>query len=181
MAKWALDDREQLHKDANQALDEHLAPEETVRVILRGPNSSMIATDRRVFVFRKGMFGRGGLSTFDYEEISGVTLKTGMMQGHVALQGPGLQTTGIGHGSSETHPSKVPHAIEITNEQQAEAKERVPILRRTIDEFHANRQAAGSGTPDVMDQLRKLGELRDAGILTEQEFEAKKAELLSRL
>jgi hypothetical protein len=35
--------------------------------------------------------------------------------------------------------------------------------------------------PDVMDQLRKLGELRDAGILSEDEFLAKKAELLGRL
>nr|WP_284501114.1 SHOCT domain-containing protein [Bowdeniella massiliensis] len=32
-----------------------------------------------------------------------------------------------------------------------------------------------------MDQLRKLGELRDAGVLTEAEFEAKKADLLGRL
>jgi hypothetical protein len=33
----------------------------------------------------------------------------------------------------------------------------------------------------VMDQLKKLGELRDAGVLTNQEFDAKKADLLSRL
>lgn len=31
---------------------------------------------------------------------------------------------------------------------------------------------------DVYDQLRKLGELKDAGILTEDEFSAKKAQLL---
>jgi uncharacterized membrane protein YeaQ/YmgE (transglycosylase-associated protein family) len=33
----------------------------------------------------------------------------------------------------------------------------------------------------VMDQIRKLGELRDDGVLSDEEFEAKKAELLSRL
>ncbi|MGB8020737.1 MAG: SHOCT domain-containing protein [Candidatus Nanopelagicales bacterium] len=33
----------------------------------------------------------------------------------------------------------------------------------------------------VIEQIRKLGELRDAGILTPEEFEAKKAELLGRL
>jgi hypothetical protein len=31
---------------------------------------------------------------------------------------------------------------------------------------------------DLVDQLRKLGELRDAGILTEEEFAAQKAKLL---
>lgn len=35
--------------------------------------------------------------------------------------------------------------------------------------------------PEYMTQLRKLGELRDAGILTEEEFAAKKSEILSRI
>ncbi|AGL18434.1 SHOCT domain-containing protein [Actinoplanes sp. N902-109] len=34
---------------------------------------------------------------------------------------------------------------------------------------------------DPIDQLRRLGELRDLGILTDDEFAAKKAELLGRL
>ena len=33
--------------------------------------------------------------------------------------------------------------------------------------------------PDSLDQLRKLAELRDAGIVTDEEFEAKKAKLLA--
>jgi hypothetical protein len=36
----------------------------------------------------------------------------------------------------------------------------------------------GSGTTDVTDQLRRFAELRDDGILTEEEFERKKKELL---
>lgn len=44
---------------------------------------------------------------------------------------------------------------------------------------------AGPGTPsasvDAMAQLKQLGELRDAGILTADEFESKKAELLRRI
>jgi hypothetical protein len=35
--------------------------------------------------------------------------------------------------------------------------------------------------PDFADQIRKLAELRDAGILTEDEFRTKKAELLARM
>jgi Short C-terminal domain len=35
--------------------------------------------------------------------------------------------------------------------------------------------------PDIPDQIRKLGELRDSGVLTAEEFEAKKTELLSRM
>jgi hypothetical protein len=35
--------------------------------------------------------------------------------------------------------------------------------------------------PDVLEQLRKLGDLRKAGVLTDAEFAAKKAELLGRI
>lgn len=35
--------------------------------------------------------------------------------------------------------------------------------------------------PDPIEQLRRLGELRDAGVLTDEEFAAKKADILSRL
>ena len=38
--------------------------------------------------------------------------------------------------------------------------------------------AAGGITDEVIGQLKQLGELRDAGILTEDEFSAKKAKLL---
>ena len=34
---------------------------------------------------------------------------------------------------------------------------------------------------DVFEQIRKLGALRDEGLLTEDEFQAKKVELLARL
>jgi hypothetical protein len=50
----------------------------------------------------------------------------------------------------------------------------------------AARSAAGPAAtpatapaPDPLDQLRKLAELRDAGIVTNEEFDAKKAQLLS--
>jgi hypothetical protein len=37
---------------------------------------------------------------------------------------------------------------------------------------------APSGTPSYLEELEKLGELRDKGIITDEEFEAKKKELL---
>ena len=39
----------------------------------------------------------------------------------------------------------------------------------------------GSGQDDIPDQLRKLAALRDDGILSEEEFQSKKAALLERL
>jgi uncharacterized protein DUF4429/putative oligomerization/nucleic acid binding protein len=42
-------------------------------------------------------------------------------------------------------------------------------------------RAQPASAVDPLDQLRKLAELRDAGVLTEAEFSAKKAELMRRL
>jgi hypothetical protein len=45
----------------------------------------------------------------------------------------------------------------------------------------ASRPVVAGPSPDVLEQLRKLGDLRKAGVLTDAEFEAKKAELLGRI
>ena len=41
--------------------------------------------------------------------------------------------------------------------------------------------SATSGAAEVIEQVRQLGALRDAGLITTEEFEAKKADLLGRL
>jgi ribosomal protein L7/L12 len=45
----------------------------------------------------------------------------------------------------------------------------------------SSRSPSAAGTPDVFDQIRRLGELRESGLITTDEFDAKKAELLARL
>jgi hypothetical protein len=41
--------------------------------------------------------------------------------------------------------------------------------------------AGGGDAAAIMEQIKQLGSLRDAGVLTADEFEAKKAELLKRI
>lgn len=57
--------------------------------------------------------------------------------------------------------------------------ERLEALRDGPTE--AAMPAAVAAGESITDQLRKLGELRDAGILTDAEFTTKKTELLARL
>jgi hypothetical protein len=53
-------------------------------------------------------------------------------------------------------------------------------LRAAVEDAMAQSRASGSvpAPPDSLDQLRKLGELRDSGIVTEAEFDAKKRQIL---
>jgi uncharacterized membrane protein YeaQ/YmgE (transglycosylase-associated protein family) len=53
-----------------------------------------------------------------------------------------------------------------------------PQAARAGNLFGSSRR--GDGRSDLSEQLRKLEELRDDGVLTEEEYEAKKAKLLAR-
>jgi uncharacterized membrane protein YeaQ/YmgE (transglycosylase-associated protein family) len=59
--------------------------------------------------------------------------------------------------------------------------ERFRERRQKLEELTRQQRQMGSGDDSVADQLRKLAELRDAGVLTDEEFEDKKRQLLARL
>jgi len=58
-----------------------------------------------------------------------------------------------------------------------------PVAAKKVAQAYGRRtsSAEGARTPDIMEQIRQLGEFRAQGILSEQEFEDKKTELLARL
>jgi uncharacterized membrane protein YeaQ/YmgE (transglycosylase-associated protein family) len=58
-------------------------------------------------------------------------------------------------------------------------KERRQKLEETVRQHQHAAQTPSSD--EVTEQIRKLAELRDQGVLTNEEFDTKKAELLSRL
>jgi uncharacterized membrane protein YeaQ/YmgE (transglycosylase-associated protein family) len=53
--------------------------------------------------------------------------------------------------------------------------------RQKFEDLTRQQQQLRSQGDSVTDQLRKLAELRDAGVLTDEEFETKKQELLARM
>jgi hypothetical protein len=75
----------------------------------------------------------------------------------VALRSAPVQAALVAHIPQPTEePTPAPHS-----------------LSERVDEAKAG--------DDAIEQIRRLGELRDAGLITRDEFDAKKAELLSRL
>ena len=62
-------------------------------------------------------------------------------------------------------------------EQQAAYAQQAPPEPQYAEPQYAEPPAA-SGTDDKLAQLKQLGELRDAGVLTDAEFEAQKGKIL---
>lgn len=74
-----------------------------------------------------------------------------------------------------TAPDPAPAAAPTVTEQA------FSLVSGFLKDRAAGTAAPAPSAPDVTEQLVKLASLRDAGVLTEEEFAAKKAELLSRL
>jgi len=81
----------------------------------------------------------------------------------------------------EEHTGK--DADELTDEQLEQAMDQLGIDKETVsdDELAAAEQADAEhadAEPGYLDELERLGGLRDQGIITDEEFEAKKKTLL---
>lgn len=174
-----------IHPAAQAAVDENLMPGEAVQAVVRGElDTSMIATDRRVFVFKKGFLTGAGmgkkLSSYDYRNLTGIQLETGVVSGVLSLQGPGIVSGDLSTWSGDAR--KAPHALWLNRSNFDQARRSVVVIRKLMAESQQPTSFPSVvAQSDVLDQLRKLGDLRDAGILTEEEFNAKKAELLARM
>jgi hypothetical protein len=69
-------------------------------------------------------------------------------------------------------------ADELTDEQLEQAMDQLGIEKETMtDEEWAEAEKADA-QPSYLDELERLGELHNQGILTEEEFTAKKKDLL---
>jgi hypothetical protein len=63
-------------------------------------------------------------------------------------------------------------------EERYEAKEAAAAPQVQYVEAPPEEPAAGGVTPEAIEQLKQLAELKDQGILTEEEFTAQKAKIL---
>jgi hypothetical protein len=159
---WTFGGRRELKK-----LPEHLFDNETVRFIAQGAylgkqGIAVLTNQRLLFVFHG--FMSQSIEDFPLDRISSVASKAGMVRGDLKVHASGNDAV-------------------ISNIVKEDLKFLADALRQRLSEG-ANGKLGTSGPqqqPDLMDQLRKLAELRDAGILTPDEFEAKKADILSRL
>jgi hypothetical protein len=69
----------------------------------------------------------------------------------------------------------------IFKKSQADDFERV---RLAVEHYIIAKHSGGApiaAAPDIPEQIKKLGELREQGLLTDEQFEAKRDELLSRM
>ena len=145
-----------------------LNPEERVVSLAQGTyeklQSLVVLTDQRLVFLEKGIV-REQVKEFQLSAISSLSLLKGWTGESLDFTASGAKGTITqlmpGHG------------------------ERFAAAYRQLRNAPAIKAGAPAVTapaePDVLGQLEQLGKLRDAGVLTDAEFESKKSELLNRL
>jgi hypothetical protein len=91
-----------------------------------------------------------------------------------------IQFEVVGGASSTRVASQDENAV-MFERSRREAFAAVKLKVEELAQDARRGRTTPSGSPDVPDQLRKLADLCDQGVLTPQEFEEKKAELLARM
>ncbi|TCC54290.1 hypothetical protein E0H73_39610 [Kribbella pittospori] len=154
-------------------LPEYLWEGERVDLITSGTYGSgtgiVVLTDRRLFFLKDGVMSKTS-EDFPLSKISSVQWSSGMLMGKIIVFASGNKAEIV--NVQKTDGKAITDAVRarLTNGVQSS-----PVPDQTPSPTGAE------GKPDVYEQLAKLGELRNAGVLTDEEFETKKAELLSRI
>ena len=99
-----------------------------------------------------------------YEQIAQVVVRKGLQRSSLIIERTGghtLRVDGLGHVSAE------------------QAREGIQI--RVQDARRAGTSASSASAPSFAAQIRELAELKEAGLITEEEFQTKTRNLLDRM
>lgn len=124
-------------------------------------NGLLVATNYRVIFIDKPTLGFGiKMEDFQYDKISSVSVETGFLKGVLKIVCSG-NTAKI---------NLVTGAKEFS-----EFVRQKTMSKPTIIQHQSNNE------PDILSQIEKLADLKEKGILTDEEFNSKKASLLEKL
>jgi hypothetical protein len=152
-------------------LPEHLWEDEQVHLLTGGTYGSgtgvLVLTNRRLLFLKDGVMNKTS-EDFPLEKISSIQWSTGMLLGKMTVFASG-------------------NKAEILNVQKQDGKVITDAVRSRIASGPASASAPAAPAtpsvedPDVYEHLKKLGELHQAGVLTDEEFASKKQRLLDKI
>jgi uncharacterized membrane protein YdbT with pleckstrin-like domain len=142
-----------------------------------------VVTNQRV-VYRTGVLSRHGVE-IPLERINNINFRQRIFERLIGAGNLDIQSAGE-QGSSTFDFVRHPDGVQAEIYRQMEGRERqqASLGADAVGEAVARAVGQGGGAgaaPSVPEQIEALARLRDAGHITPEEFEAKKAELLDRM
>ena len=153
---------------------------------IKGQNGTVLFDGDFVTIRRTGFIARAtvgkGEKRIPVPSINAVQWKPAgsMVNGYIQFTLGGGNETRAKFGSQTSDAARDENSVVLTKKQMPEFEELRTVIERAIVQRHRP-VASVPASPDHLGQLKQLGELRDAGVISEGEFEAKKSEILSRM
>lgn len=148
-------------------LAEYLWDDEQVERMVSGQygggSGLLVLTNRRLLFLKDGLIKKT-LEDFPLDKVSSVQWSSGIVMGKIMIFASGNKAE---VGSLMKQDGK--EIADLVRERISRPSNPLPKASRTRRPRHA---------PSVADELKKLAELRDDGVLTDDEFTAQKARLL---
>jgi hypothetical protein len=143
-----------------------------------------VERDGRVVLYDTGDHGIGGASQ---QQGGASTLSFSTDRGSIGVED--LREVGAAHSASpEPEPARTQPAPDwatpaptAETPRDAAVPPADPYAPKPRETFSSSPASSGAEGADPVELIRKLAALKDAGVLTEQEFQAKKTELLARI
>lgn len=159
------------YKSNLKAIKEHLKDGETVKQSVFGMfetkilgndsvrNGVLVATESRIVFYAKKMFGFD-LESFPFKNIGSIEQSKGFLGQAIVINSSG-------------NNAKLKWIKQFNGD--------VPAFVEYVNSNIGQTQNDQIAQDDIPSQIKKLSDLKDQGILTDDEFSAKKAELLSKM
>jgi uncharacterized membrane protein YdbT with pleckstrin-like domain len=142
--------------------------------VVRWSTTHFVLTTERL-IFRSGLLSRYGRE-IPLERVNDVTFSQSLFERLLGIGDLLVESAGE-HGQSTFEDIRHPEAVQLEIYRQMEENDR----RRGSGATTAVQAQHHPRPPSVLDDLERLADLRDRGAVTEEEFQAKKRELLDRL
>lgn len=176
--------RSKLPGKLGETVNVTLKDDEVVLDEIAGAEDGMVVTNRRLLIVKVGFAAQAlhghKIKSYPFDVITSVEVSSGALIGRIQITVPG-SSEGAGRNSWSNPTSQNENLVQIGQHQLPEARRIANLIEEKMAE--ARRPAAVAVSPSalptsVADELLKLAGLRDAGVLTEEEFSAAKARLL---
>jgi Domain of unknown function (DUF4429)/Short C-terminal domain len=152
---------------------------------VKGYNGTVRFDGRAIAIVRKGFLARAtvgkGEKQIPLAHVTAVQFKPAgrMVNGFIQFTlGGGNERRSL-LGTQTIDAAQDENSVIFQYRQRKQFEELRDIVQAAIADHHAG--AAAPHPAGVPEQIKQLGDLREAGLLTDEEFESKKAELLRRM
>lgn len=167
-----------------------IQPDEILTIVLKGMfKELLVVTDKSLYINKSGymtghLVGQGTFA-LPLTAITNVSVDFHMMSGYFAVSAGGIQNTQKDFWSSDSRldPAKSPNTVSVGANTKDDFAKAVQLINTRLIPNARNPQFSApkvtpQSSPTRYDELIKLKELLDAGVITQADFDAKKKQIL---